>query len=278
MSKHNGRNKNYALATSLRRAFHRFQQANHVNFANDDEIKYYDPINDTPLTTYNSGADGHYLNEQDRIDAGFPILCKSSKRVGVANGGTSKADSVTTLPFDHLSPQARQADTFTDFPQSLMSVGTVSIFTKEGVTVHKEADVLITCKGEPILIGVRDEHGRYCIPLTQHKGQWQPCQPTKQAKAVLQQANSVYDLPSTERAIKWRLSSQINLVESHQGQSWQLCRLASPLLTEQNVKKYYPETTETPKGHLNQSWKNLRSTKPEPFEEVHSNQLRGRKV
>jgi len=107
MSKHepisilqNGRNKSYALATSLRRAFHRFQQANHVNFANDDEIKYYDPINDTPLTTYNSGADGHYLNEQDRIDAGLPILRKSSKRVGVANGGTSKADNVTALPFD----------------------------------------------------------------------------------------------------------------------------------------------------------------------------------
>jgi hypothetical protein len=37
--------------------------------------------------------------------------------------------------------------------------GTVSVFTKEGVNVYKEADVLITCKGEPILIGVRDSHG-----------------------------------------------------------------------------------------------------------------------
>jgi hypothetical protein len=51
-----------------------------------------------------------------------------------------------------------------------------------------------------------------------------------------------------------------------------------PLLTEQNVKKYYPETTETPKGHLNQTRKNVRSTKPKPLEETHSNQLRGRKV
>ncbi len=55
-----------------------------------------------------------------------------------------------------------QADTFQEFPSSLMSVGktaddgTVSVFTKEGVTVFKEEDVLITCKGEPILIGVRD--------------------------------------------------------------------------------------------------------------------------
>jgi hypothetical protein len=32
--------------------------------------------------------------------------------------------------------------------------GTVSIFTKEGLNVFKEADVLITCKGDPILIGI----------------------------------------------------------------------------------------------------------------------------
>jgi hypothetical protein len=45
--------------------------------------------------------------------------------------------------------------------------GTISIFTKDGVTVHKETDVLITCKGDPILIGVRNEQGRYQIPLIQ---------------------------------------------------------------------------------------------------------------
>jgi hypothetical protein len=53
-----------------------------------------------------------------------------------------------------------QADTFQGFPNSLMSVGntaddgTVSVFTKEGVNVFKDEDMLITCKGEPILIGV----------------------------------------------------------------------------------------------------------------------------
>jgi hypothetical protein len=78
----------------------------------------------------------------------------------------------------------------------------VSIFIKEGVTVLKEKDVLITCKGEPILVGVRDEHGSYRIPLTQQKGQWQSRRPTKKARQVLQQANSVYDLPSTEQTIK----------------------------------------------------------------------------
>ena len=34
-----------------------------------------------------------------------------------------------------------------------------------------------------------------------------------------------------------------------------------PIINERTVNKYYPETTETPKGHLNQSRKNVRSTK-----------------
>ncbi len=45
--------------------------------------------------------------------------------------------------------------------------GTISIFTKDGVTIHNETDVLITCKGEPKLIGVRNEQERYRIPLIQ---------------------------------------------------------------------------------------------------------------
>ena len=52
--------------------------------------------------------------------------------------------------------------------------GTISIFTKEGDMVHKEQDVLITCKGEPILIGIRDDKGQYRIPLVQQRGHWQP--------------------------------------------------------------------------------------------------------
>ena len=52
-----------------------------------------------------------------------------------------------------------------------------------------------------------------------------------------------------------------------------------PLLTPHNIKKYYPETVETPKGHLNQSWQNVRSTKPKPtpFEVCDTSRLRGKK-
>ena len=137
------------------------------------------------MVTYDSGADGHYFSEADRKSAGLPILRRSTKHVGVANGGTSSGKYVTRLPFPKLSQKAAEADTFEDFSSSLLSVGktaddgNISIFTKEGVTVHKEEDVLITCRGEPILIGTRDERGRYRIPLQQRRGQWQPRRPSK---------------------------------------------------------------------------------------------------
>jgi hypothetical protein len=116
------------------------------------------------MITYNSGSNSNYLSKKD---CGKAILQPSTHMVGVANGGTSQAQHVTRLPFYKLSVQARQADTFQDFPTLLMSIGktfndgSISVFTKTGVTVFKEEDVLITCKGKPILVGVQNGRGQY---------------------------------------------------------------------------------------------------------------------
>jgi len=272
-----GRNAAYSLGTAFNRTIKKINKRKHVSFATQHPV----------MVTYDSGADGHYISEKDRRDAGLPILRPSTRKVGVANGGTSTAKHVTRLPFKQLSAKAMQADTFQDFPTSLMSVGktaddgTVSVFTKDGVNVFKEDDVLITCKGQPILIGVRDCHGRYRIPLMQQRGHWQPRRPSKRARNALRQANSVYDLPSTEQAIKWMhavcgypvKSTWIKAIKAGNYVGW-------PMLTERNVQKYYPETTETTKGHMNQTRKNVRSTKakPPPLETCDTSQLRGKKV
>jgi len=196
------------------------------------------------MITFDSGTDRHYLSKTDRIAVHLPILRTSTKCFGVANGSISKALHTSRLPFKHLSNTATTAYSFPDFPQSLMSIGkicddgTISIFASDGITVHKETDVLITCKGEPIVIRVRDEHGRYHIPLIQTKGHWQPRQPTKQAHQALHQANSVYGLPSTERAIKWLhalcgypvKSTWIKAVQAGNFIGW-------PMLTPKNVLK-----------------------------------------
>ncbi len=103
----------------------------------------------------------------------------------------------------------------------------------------------------------------------------------KEAKKILRQANSVYDLPCTEQAIKWMHAvgeypvklTWLKAIKAGNFIGW-------PLLTERNVKKYYPKTVETPKGHLNQTRKNVRSTKPKatPLEHITSNKLKGKKV
>jgi hypothetical protein len=48
--------------------------------------------------------------------------------------------------------------------------GDISVFTSEDVNIYKEEDILITCKGEPILTGRIYERGRYRIPLVQQRG------------------------------------------------------------------------------------------------------------
>ncbi len=197
--------------------------------------------------------------------------------MAVANGETCKAKFVTHLPFHTLSTSAKQASTFTEFPHSLMSMGKtaddgmISIFTKDGVMVHKEQDVLITCKGKPILIGVCDDLGQYPIPLVQQHGQWQPWHPSKKAQQALWQANSIYNFPSTEQAVKWMhavcgypvKSTWAKAIKSGNFVGW-------PILTKRNVNKYYPDTNNTSKEHMNQTWKNVQSTKRAPMESFNS--------
>jgi hypothetical protein len=159
--------------------------------------------------------------------------------------------------------------------------GTVSVFTKDGINAFKKEDGLITCKGESILIGIRDGHGQYQIPLMQQRGQWQPRHPSKQARKALQQANSIYDLPSTKQAIKWMhavcgypvKSTWLKAIKAGNYVGW-------PMLNESNVQKYYPKTIETLKGHLNQTRKNVQSTKEKsvPLETCDTYKLRGKKV
>ena len=159
--------------------------------------------------------------------------------------------------------------------------GNVSIFTKYGVTIHKEEDVLITFQKKLIIIGRRYEQGRYRIPLTQDHGQWQPHIPTKAVRRQLQLVHSVYNLPPKEEAIKWMHavcgysvnSMWIKAIKAGNYVGW-------TMLTERNVARYYPNTNETPKGHVNQFKKNVRSTKPKrtPLEVPKTATLQGHKA
>ena len=149
------------VATAACRLFKQIKQQSkqRVRFSSSVDTQEYDESAMTAEVTYDSGADGNYMSEEDRARLGLPILRESTKRVKSANGGASKGKHVTALPFFQLSREAAEADTFDEFKTSLTSVGktaddgNVSVFTKKGVKIYKEEDVLITCKGEPILAG-----------------------------------------------------------------------------------------------------------------------------
>jgi hypothetical protein len=134
----------YSISSGFKRTINKLTPKKHVRFAKTHRILEFKTTEIAAMITYDSGADGNYVSERDWAAVGLPIIRESTKRVGTANGGVSQAKHVTKLPFDQLSVKARAADTFTDFPNSLMSVGktsddgTISIFTKNGVTVHKE--------------------------------------------------------------------------------------------------------------------------------------------
>jgi hypothetical protein len=184
-----GHNTAYRLGSAFNRTIKKLNRNKHVSFAKQKEVHLFEDANTTPsiMLTYDSGADRRYISKQDQHKAGLPILRQSTQWVGVTNCGTSNTKYVTQLTFCKLSAQSRQADTFQDFPTSLVSVGktldngTVSVFTKEGVNVFKKEDVLITCKGKPILLSIQDNQGQYQVPLMQQQGHWQPRCPSKQA-------------------------------------------------------------------------------------------------
>jgi hypothetical protein len=136
------------IGSSIKRFINKVANPNkQVHFAPQRTVRTFQQAKKSVMITYDSGANGNYMAERDIIAINAPILKKSSKRVGVANGEVSKAKYETRLPFARLSPKAAATDTFENFPNSLMSVGktsddgTVSIFTKDGVTVVKEEDV-----------------------------------------------------------------------------------------------------------------------------------------
>ena len=159
--------------------------------------------------------------------------------------------------------------------------GNVSIFTDKNVQVYIEADVLITCRGKPILIGKRDEHDRYCIPFMQTWVQWQARKPSKKSKKFIPEAIRVYNLPTTEESLIWMHAVCGYTVKSTWIKEIKVGNFTEcPMLNNSNVVKYYPETTKKLKGHLNQTRKYVRSTNPKTktLEKTDTSTLQGEKV
>ena len=94
-----GRNAAYSLGSAFNRTIKKINKNKHVSFATHNRVHQYSSNEQPIMVTSDSGADGHYISEKDQREAGLPILRTSTRKVGVANGGTSKAKYMTQLPF-----------------------------------------------------------------------------------------------------------------------------------------------------------------------------------
>ena len=183
---HQSTNAGYTVRTAFSRIVKKLKATtnklnnHHVHFSARKQVRFFHKAEMSVWVTYDYINDGQYLNETDRVRTGLPILKPSTKRVGVANGELSVGPHITRLPFHQLSHKSSTTEIFTDFPNSLMSVGktadddSISVFTKVDVKVYYEEDVLIPFNNKPIIIRVSDSPGRYHIPLQQWQGQLQP--------------------------------------------------------------------------------------------------------
>ncbi len=101
---------------TISQTFKKISNNKHIRFAKHNKVHLFCNTETPIMVTYDLGADGHYISKKDRCKAGLPIIQKSTRWVGGANGGVSQAKFVMQLPFKDLSAQATQADTFQDFP------------------------------------------------------------------------------------------------------------------------------------------------------------------
>ncbi len=73
-----GRNMVHSIWPAFKRAVKTISNTKHVRFNLQHKVCTI-KNNNIVMVTYDSGADGHYISEQDWGKAGLPILCPSSK-------------------------------------------------------------------------------------------------------------------------------------------------------------------------------------------------------
>ena len=91
------------MSATIKRATSALFTKKGVQFDSNIRVRTYHNNNDPIMVTYDSGADGNYVSEYNRLKAGMPILRKSTKRVGVANTGTCQGKRTSKLPLSYLS-------------------------------------------------------------------------------------------------------------------------------------------------------------------------------
>ena len=204
---------------------------------------------------------------------------KSHKEVYLPDDTKLTTSTKTQLPFTQLSDGAREADILPGLKRSLISVnkmskeGYTTIFHPgdEGVTIHKEDTVTITMTAPPVLHGIKT-NGEKLWTIT-----------SKHGKSKREETHNVYSLPSMAQSIKYLHAAAgfpvketwLEAIEAGNYVTW-------PGLTTSAVRKHFPDSDETQKGHMKKQRQGVRSTrtkeKPKQEETSHTENSPPRKL
>ena len=202
-----------------------------------------------------SGATSYFVTEELNL----PRTGPSELTVYLPDDSTLKSTGTTQLPFKQLSTKARKANILPGLTKSLISVnkmaesGYTTIFLPrdEGVTFHKEGTLTITTSEPPVLQGRKrktETLWTVSVPQTTRKKR--------------EEISNVHNLPSISQTIKYHHASAGYPVED----TWTKAINAGnyttwPCLTSVAVRKHFPESDETQKGHMKRQRQGVRSTK-----------------
>ena len=201
------------------------------------------------------GATSHFVTEEMNL----PRTGPSDITVYLPDNSTLKATGTTKLPFQQLSTKARKANILPGLTKSLISVnkmaesGYTTIFRPgdKGVTFHKEGTLTITTSEPPVLQG--------CKRKSETLWTGSVLQTTRKKR---KEVSNVYNLPYVAQTIKYLHApasypvedTWIKAINAGNYTTW-------PGITTAAVRKHFPKSDETQKGHMKRQQQGVRSTK-----------------
>ena len=200
-----------------------------------------------------SGATSHFVPENMNLPRGK----QSTKEVYLPDDTKLQATFRTKLPLKQLSDKAREADILPGLTTPLISVnklaeeGYTTIFHpgENGVTIHEPGTVTVATTMDAILQGNKKKGEKL----------WTIEANDTSAK---EHANKVYDLPSIAQTVRYLHAAAgfpteetwIKAIKKGNYSTW-------PTITTTIVRRHFPESDETQKGHMKRQRQGVRSTR-----------------
>jgi hypothetical protein len=173
---------------------------------------------------------------------------------GLHKPATSTADLIPSIKTSLLSAS------------KLADAGYFTVSDKDEVNVYDSNTTSIKPTKQAVLTGWRDNKtGLWRVPLVNqinHENTDTYLLSKDESLNIANEiANNVYDLPSTEQAIRYlhacagfpTKATWLKAIAAGFYSTW-------PLLTTKNVNKYFPESEETQKGHMRQKQSGIKKT------------------